>query len=125
LWRAEYPEGWDQSGSLRAPKSHKIVWPWVKFESIVAVQVRRLDTWARENGIGTVDFIWVDLQGAEGDLISGGREALARTRYLYTEYSNDELYEGQPNLVQLMEMLPNFSVLSRYAMDVLFKNNSN
>ena len=28
-----------------------------------------------------------DTQGAEGDLISGGQATLARTRYLYLEYS--------------------------------------
>jgi len=120
-----YPQGWDQSGSLRVPKTHKIVWPWCKFEGAGAVKVRRLDTWARENGIGPVDLIWADTQGAEGDLISGGHETLARTRYLYTEYSNDEWYEGQPTLAQLMEMLPNFTVLKRYKDDVLLKNNSN
>jgi hypothetical protein len=65
------------------------------------------------------------MQGAEGDLISGGRSTLGHTRYLYTEYSDEEWYEGQPNLARLIDMLPNFSVLKRYPMDVLFKNNSN
>jgi len=120
-----YPQGWDQSGSLRLPKTHKTIWPWCKFENTVIVKTRRLDTWARENGIGKVDFIWADVQGAEGDLISGGHETLAKTRYLYTEYSNDEWYEGQPTLAQLMEMLPNFTVLKRYTADVLLRNNSN
>jgi FkbM family methyltransferase len=117
-----FPQGWDQSGSLRAPKTHTAVWPWVKFEKKMMVPVRRLDTWAREQGIAKVDFIWADMQGAEADLIAGGRETLARTRYLHTEYSNDEWYEGQPTLAQLMDMLPNFTVLRRYAMDVLFAN---
>ena len=49
---AEYVEGYDESGSLRAPKSHSQVWPWVKFESKVKVPVRGLDSWAAKHGIG-------------------------------------------------------------------------
>ncbi|MEN9248224.1 MAG: hypothetical protein Q6L50_08560 [Gloeomargarita sp. GMQP_bins_120] len=37
------------------------------------------------------DFIWADVQGAEVDLIQGGLQALANTRYFYTEYANTEL----------------------------------
>lgn len=62
------------------------------------------------------------MQGAEGDLIAGGSETLARTRYFYTEYSNDEMYEGQPSLAQLVDMLPNFCIFRRYQWDVLFEN---
>ncbi len=119
---AEYKEGWDLSGSLRAPKSHKQVWPWVKFESTITVPVRRLDTWAREHAITNVDFIWADVQGAEGDLVAGGLVPLAKTRYFHVEYSNDEWYEGQPTLRQLTEMLNNFVVVRRFPMDVLFRN---
>jgi 2-O-methyltransferase len=120
--RSNYPLGWDESGSLRAPKSHKTVWPWVKFEKSITVTVKRLDTWVKEYGINSVDLIWADMQGAEGDLIAGGKDTLAKTRYLYTEYSDDEWYEGQPNLEQLANMLPNFSIVRRYSMDVLFEN---
>jgi FkbM family methyltransferase len=119
---ALYPQGWDQSGSLRAPKNHMAKWPWCKFDRTITVAVRSLDSWAQEHGIGLVDFIWADLQGAEGDLISGGLKTLAQTRYLYTEYSDDEIYEGEPTLQVLLDMLPNFSVLKRYPGDVLLKN---
>lgn len=120
--KALYPEGWDLSGSLRAPKTHTIVWPWVKFERTIAVPVKRLDTWAQENGVGRIDFIWADVQGAEGDLIAGGAAALARTRYFYTEYGDFEYYEGQVTLAQIAALLPNFRILRRYKTDVLLEN---
>ena len=119
---AVYPWGWDQSGSLRRPKTHKEKWPWCKFESVITVNVHRLDSWSRENAINTVDFIWADMQGAEGDLVSGGQGTLARTRYLYVEYSNEEIYEGEPTLEALLGMLPNFSIIKRYPFDVLLRN---
>jgi FkbM family methyltransferase len=119
---AQYPQGWDQSGSLRAPKTTTQVWPWCKFESKITVTVRQLDSWAKEHLSNGIDFIWADVQGAEGDLIAGGTETLAKTRYFYTEYSNDEWYEGQPNLLQLSRKLNNFVIVHRFAMDVLFRN---
>jgi FkbM family methyltransferase len=122
--RAEYPFGWDQSGSIHPPNLAAMAkhWPWLKFESSITVAVRSLDSWAKEKDIGAVDFIWADMQGAEGDLIRGGRETLARTRYVYTEYNNDEVYKGEPNLETLLDMLPGFSLLQRYRDDVLLKN---
>ncbi len=117
-----YPQGWDQSGSLRPPKAVTKIYPWCKFNSTTAVAVLRLDSWARENGIDAVDFIWADMQGAESDLIGAGQTTLTRTRYLYLEYSNDEIYEGEPTLPMLLDMLPEFSVVKRYPGDVLLKN---
>ncbi len=119
---SRYAQGWDQSGSLRAPKTHTTVWPWCRFEEKISVRVLRLDTFARENGIGEVDLIWADTQGAEGDLIAGGAQTLAKTRFFYTEYSDEEWYEGQPTLQQLADMLPHFKIVHRFPMDVLFKN---
>jgi 2-O-methyltransferase len=120
--KSQYPQGWDYSGSIRAPKNATALYPWLKFESKIRVPVRSLDSWASERGIKKIDFIWADMQGAEGDLVAGGRETLARTRYLYTEYSDQEEYEGQPTLPQLATMLPNFSILQRYRGDVFFEN---
>jgi hypothetical protein len=52
-----------------------------------------------ENDISFIDFIWADVQGAEEDLILGGLDTLRkRTKYLFTEYNNSEMYEGQINL---------------------------
>jgi len=117
-----YPQGWDQSGSIRPPKTHTKVWPWVTFEQKTRVRVQRLDTWAKTHGIEKIDLIWADVQGAESDLILGALNTLKSTRVFYTEYSNDEWYEGQASLTQLVDMLPDFELTDRFSMDVLFKN---
>jgi FkbM family methyltransferase len=118
----DLPEGWDQSGSIRRPKNHTKANSWVKFEKTVSVNTCRLDDWCADSGVTTVDFIWMDVQGAEGDVIGGGAKTLQATRYLYTEYSNDELYEGQLSLKGLLARLPAFEVVRRYPGDVLLKN---
>ena len=64
----------------------------------------------------------MDVQGAEGDVIAGAPKILQETRFLYTEYSNTETYEGQLSLRRLLARLPSFVVLARYRADVLLKN---
>jgi hypothetical protein len=73
--------------------------------------------------ISEIDFIWMDVQGAEMEVLRGGKNTIAKTRYLYTEYSNKELYEGQANLRKLLKAVNNFDVLIRYPGDVLLRNN--
>jgi FkbM family methyltransferase len=112
---------WDFSGSLRRPKHHLRRYPWCHFDTVIHVPVTTLDTWARAVGVDHIDFLWADVQGAERDLIAGAGEILQRTTYLYTEYSNEELYDGQASLADLEAMLPNFRVLTLYPDDVLFE----
>ena len=69
-----------------------------------------------------IDFILADVQGAEGEMIRGGRKALARTRYLFTEYSDDQMYRGQPSLSEILAMLPTFRLLELWPDDVLLEN---
>ena len=116
------PGPWSQSGSLRRPTGHLEAWPWVKFEEETTVRTRSLDSWAHEHAIGEVDLIWADVQGAEEDLVRGGLETLARTRYLYTEVSDSEYYEGQIDLRGLLALLPGWDVLRRFPCDVLLRN---
>lgn len=121
-WEEMHPDGWDLSGSIRKPKKHLKIYEWCKFEKTIKVKAMKLDTWRHQNGVGHIDFIWADVQGAEVDLIKGGREALSHTRYFYTEYNDDELYEGQLPLRKLLRLIPGYEVLHRYQDDVLLKN---
>lgn len=116
------PEGWDLSGSIRKPKDHLIMEPGVTFDRSINVRTTSLDHWADQHSIGEVDFIWMDVQGAERDVVGGGRRTLARTRFLYTEYAERELYEGQYTFRQLVGALPGFEVVTRYPADVLLRN---
>ena len=119
--RGERPADWDQSGSIRAPKNHLKLHS-VTFPTTVNVACTRLDTWLASEHIDRIDFIWADVQGAEGDLVAGASRTLAMTRYFYTEYSDNELYEGQINLSTLARMLPDFEMAMLFRSDVLFKS---
>jgi hypothetical protein len=49
---------------------------------------------------------------------------LSKTRFLYSEYSNRELYAGQGNLSDIRRELRTFQILVRYPGDGLFWNPS-
>jgi FkbM family methyltransferase len=112
---------WTHSSSIKSPKHHLQRYP-VSFGEAVEVELVALDTFSQRHRLGIIDFIWADIQGAEGEMIRGGRRALARTRYLYTEYSDDELYEGQATLRDIMDLLPGFRVVELWPDDVLLEN---
>ena len=116
------PDEWDQSGSIKKPKQMLKDLPWIKFDKTLPIQTKRLDTWSIETGIVLIDFIWADVQGAEDNLIKGAEATLKRTRFLFMEYSNHEEYLGQKNITDLLAMLPDFSIVKKYAGDVLLVN---
>jgi FkbM family methyltransferase len=119
---AKMPEGWDLSGSIRPPKEHLESHPWCKFESKIQVRTSTLDSWCDANAIETVDFVWMDVQGAEMDVLRGSSATLRKTRFIYMEYAEKELYAGQALLPDLIRFLKNFRVISRYPSDVLLQN---
>lgn len=108
---------WTKASSLHRPKLHK-----AKFGRSILVKTTTLDRLCERFGIRQVDFIWADVQGAEREMILGGREALRRTRYLYTEYSDSEQYEGQIDLAGILELLPGWDLVRRWPREVLLKN---
>ena len=121
LSREGWGQEWTHSSSIKQPKNHLRRYP-VTFGGSVDIQLVTLDSFHRQARLGVVDFVWADIQGAEGEMVRGGLETLARTRYLYTEYSDDELYEGQATLAEILELLPDFRVLELWPGDVLLEN---
>jgi FkbM family methyltransferase len=112
---------WTYSSSLKQPKNHLLRYP-VTFGETIEVDSVTLDNYAQRHGLDIVDFIWADIQGAEGEMVRGARSLLSRTRYLYTEYSDDELYEGQATLKDICGMLPEFRVIELWPDEVLLQN---
>jgi len=124
-WRGDVP--WTCSGSIHKPTGHLTAYPDVEFGETIMVPTVALDTYCREHGIERIDFIWADIQGAERDMILGARETLKHTRYLYTEYCDTPLYDGQPTLGEIFILLPGWRMLANWPSgeafaDVLLEN---
>ena len=101
------------SSSLRKPTGHLTLMPHIEFNDIIEVNVRRLESWAQENSINRVDFLWLDTQGTELDILKNSGTVLQIVKAIHTEVSLVELYEGSPLYPEVKEFLlkNNFSVL--------------
>lgn len=115
------------SGTLKIPRKHLTEFPDVLFppELVSLVPTVTLDEVFLRSGVGGVDFIWCDVQGAEDLVISGGSNALSFTRYFFTEYYDTEIYSGQIPLAEIHRRLPgDWELAQRWETDALFRNKS-
>lgn len=111
------------SSSLKPPKTHLERFPWVQFQECVEVDMITLDESCP--GDDVIDLLWADVQGAEEGLILGGQKTLARTKFLFTEFSNDEMYEGQAGIDVLVGKLPGkWSIVALLGDEILLQNNA-
>lgn len=134
--RNDCPEGRTvgrYSGSLRKPVTmisspvYGSRWPGCLFDEQAVVETKRLDTFCEEQNVGHIDFLWMDTQGAERDVLTGAGDMLNNIDYIYTEFYNEEMYEGCAGLEEIKSLLPGFEVLQVWPYndadggDVLFK----
>jgi len=112
---------WSASSSLKKPTGHLNMFRWVSFPNKVKVKCCKLDDFEPLKNT-KIDFMWVDVQGAEDLVFSCAQETLKNTHYVYTEYSNQQLYEGQLNLQGVLELFPGFRILHDFGGDVLLQN---
>ena len=67
-----------------------------RLKSVKTVDTVSLDQFISTNNIGSVDFIKIDIQGAELDVFTGGRNTLRDVVGIVTEVEFITLYLGQP-----------------------------
>jgi FkbM family methyltransferase len=93
-------EGWDfgnKSSSLLPPsRLMGVHHPWLRFDSRLTVRVETLETFCRRERIAGVDFLYVDVQGAELQVLHGAGRLLQSVRAVWLEVEEVELYAGQP-----------------------------
>lgn len=121
------------SGSIHRPVTHLDSpkygkrWSACVFEETVEAECTSIDMFCEENGIDHIDFIWMDTQGAEREVLKGASKMLSNIDYIYTEYYDEEMYEGCAGLEEIKDLLPNFELQHNWRCndadggDVLFK----
>lgn len=116
-------DNWSGSSSLKAPKEHLKHFPTISFNETVKVPIYTLDVFCDEQKIEHLDFAWLDCQGAENEILKGGQKILKKTRGVYCEVYDEEMYEGQPKLSDLMATLgDNWSIVEKYPSEVFVVN---
>jgi FkbM family methyltransferase len=112
------------SGSIRRPTKHIDIFPHVEFPAYLhtVVPTFSLDTIFEREWLSKINLLWVDIQGAEKDMILGGQKALSHTQYLFMETEDRELYEGMATKPELLSMLPGWRVIDDFGYNCLLQN---
>ncbi len=93
------------SGSIKKPMLVTEVWPTIEFEEKILVDSTNIDSYCEENNISKIDLIWADIQGAEASLIKGAMKMLPNIKAIFVEHSQLELYQGQPSIEEMLDLL--------------------
>jgi FkbM family methyltransferase len=84
----------DASSSLLRPKEHLENYPDVYFNHTLEVPTVTLDAWAEQNHIDRIDFLWLDLQGYESNMLKASPNILKTVKIILTEVQLCEAYSG-------------------------------
>jgi len=60
------------------------------------IHVRRLDDWAKENHVEAIDYLKIDTQGSDLDVLRGTGDLLPQIRCIQAEVMFNPMYLGQP-----------------------------
>jgi FkbM family methyltransferase len=85
----------NKSSSLLAPAQADPMYGWVEFKERITVPTETLDNFCRARSLDRIDFIHMDVQGAEHLVLQGAARMLPRVTAIWLEVSDRELYAGQ------------------------------
>jgi FkbM family methyltransferase len=90
---------WDfgnKSSSLLEPGTKLRAHSWLKFENTLEVRTMRLDAFMEAHRVSLVDFVHMDVQGAELLVLRGAGSGLSQILNIWLEVEAVPLYQGQP-----------------------------
>lgn len=96
------------SSSILEPTLHVQVAPKVVFNKKISVRATSLDKWAEDNHVLAADLIWLDLQGAELEVLQSSTNLLKTAQAIHIEVSRKPLYEGAPTIAEIDAFLSGF-----------------
>lgn len=97
-----------QSSSILKPKLHLQNHPTVGFPTVEEVEMVKLDKYIEETS--GFNFINMDVQGYELEVLKGGAQTLQHVDYVYCEVNRDEVYEDNAYVEELDEFLSQYDM---------------
>ena len=95
-----------QSSSILKPKVHLTHHPNVKFPTTEEVELATLDQYYCYN----YNFINMDVQGYELEVLKGATKTLEQISYVYCEVNRDEVYENNAYVEEIDEFLAEYGM---------------
>lgn len=98
-----------QSSSIMKPVVHSTQYPHIRFDNKIEIQVERLDEYLILNNLtNKYNFINMDVQGYEMEVLKGSTKTLNDIKYIMTEVNRDELYENCARVEELDAFLEGY-----------------
>jgi len=86
----------NKSSSLYPPEPSYKQNYWLKFENKIEVKTQTITSFCKEQLIQKIDFIHMDVQGAELNVLKGAEDKLYSINAIWLEVENVSMYQGQP-----------------------------
>ncbi|MCW3110665.1 MAG: hypothetical protein JWQ09_5171 [Segetibacter sp.] len=98
------PEGviesdWDygnKSSSLLPPQEHLKMAPFIQFRNKILVETITIKSFCSTNNISSIDYIHMDVQGAELMVLEGAEDLISAIKVVWMEVSTVDVYKNQP-----------------------------
>ncbi len=93
----DYKGEWNKSSSLLKPNKEILnkKYSWLKFNKKIEIDITTLNKFCNENKITSIDFVHMDVQGAEYLVLQGAGSILPKIKMIWLEVENEEYYEKQ------------------------------
>lgn len=85
----------NKSSSLYKPGKTKQVHPWLEFKKSITIKTETLENFCKNEKINSIDFIHMDVQGAELMVLEGANKMISNINSIWLEVEKIPLYEGQ------------------------------
>lgn len=110
------------SSLLKMADLHRKEFPHTAMQTLVEVEVQRLDDWMADSGLkaGPHLLVKLDVQGHEQAVIRGGTDTLRQARLAVVEVAYFELYEGQPLFDDIYRQLTTLGYVYRGSLEQTF-----
>ena len=93
-----------QANSLLKPKERLQI-SNMTYPKSTLVPTTTLDLWAQQESIEHIDFMWLDLQGHQLDVLKASPNILKKTTVIFTEVEFIQAYEAQPQYQEVKQWL--------------------
>lgn len=86
----------NKSSSLLPPSGQEPMHGWIEFKETITVPTSTLAGFCGERKIGRIDFMHMDVQGAELLVLEGAGKKMRDVTAVWLEVTKQALYRGQP-----------------------------
>ncbi|MDB2613636.1 FkbM family methyltransferase [Chlamydiales bacterium] len=90
----EFHGGNYAQGSLLPANEEEWMWDHISLAEPINTPVKTLDAWAKENNVQKVDFMWLDMQGFDFQMLMASPDILKTVSVIKIEVSFKEFYKG-------------------------------